>query len=115
MLSLHIMVPYIVSRIYSRLRRYLVARHEASQQIRASLNSGFVNHSPPSKAQSAPIRLVNWVASWAEDLPTFETLTEDYLRSVHLAIFYLWGTYYSLSKRASGIRFVRNLDKVERL
>lgn len=51
-------------------------------------------------------RLLDRLASIAKDLPSFETLTEDYLRSVHLTIFYLFGRYYNLSKRFAGIRFV---------
>lgn len=51
-------------------------------------------------------RLLDGLSSLAPDLPTFESLTEYYLRSVHLAVFYLFGRYYHLSKRGAGIRFV---------
>lgn len=50
--------------------------------------------------------MLDGLGSLAGDLPTFESLTEDYLRSVHLAVFYLFGRYYHLSKRGAGIRFV---------
>ncbi|KPV76952.1 uncharacterized protein RHOBADRAFT_12226, partial [Rhodotorula graminis WP1] len=72
---LHCLFPYCLARIYAKLRRSLITRHESQQTAQA------------------------------EDLPSFETLTEDYLRSVHLAVFYLFGRYYNLSKRAVGIRF----------
>ncbi|KWU45731.1 hypothetical protein RHOSPDRAFT_16048, partial [Rhodotorula sp. JG-1b] len=52
-------------------------------------------------------RTLDRIATFVKELPSFETLTEDYLRSVHLAVFYLFGRYYNLSKRATGVRFVR--------
>lgn len=51
----------------------------------------------------------DWLAGHAEEGPSFESLTADYLRSVHLAVFYLWGRYYHISKRLVGIRFVSYL------
>jgi len=39
-------------------------------------------------------------------LPTYETVFGTNLRAVHLAVFYLTGRYYDLSKRLVGIRYV---------
>lgn len=109
MLALHIVVPYIISKIYASIRRSLLVRHEALEVIRlqnASLDSLFSTPPPPLAPKFFLKRWLDTVASFAPDIPSFETLTEDYLRSIHLAIFYLSGRYYNLSKRAAGIRFV---------
>ena len=86
-----------------------MARDEVAKRKRleeASLDSLFATTPPPPPPRSLLERLVDRLAAISTELPTFETLTEDYLRSVHLAVFYLWGRYYNLSKRAAGIRFV---------
>ncbi|KAL8280405.1 hypothetical protein RQP46_007053 [Phenoliferia psychrophenolica] len=109
LLSLHILLPYIISKAYSNARRALVARNEAAEQKRlaeASLDSLFASAPPPPRKKSFAARMLDSLAAISADLPTFETITEDYLRSVHLAVFYLWGRYYNLSKRAAGIRFI---------
>ncbi|KAI5476664.1 Haloacid dehalogenase-like hydrolase domain containing protein [Pseudohyphozyma bogoriensis] len=106
LLSLHILAPYILSRAYANLRRSLIARHEAAEQRRAATDALFASNPPPPPPKPLHKKWLDWIASAAEDFPTFEALTGDYLRSVHLAIFYLWGRYYSLSKRATGIRFI---------
>lgn len=72
----------------------------------ASLDSLFASAPPPPPRRNILRRFLDRLASLAPDLPTFETITEDYLRSVHLAVFYLFGRYYHLSKRGAGIRFV---------
>lgn len=108
LLSLHILVPYLIARAYSNFRRRLLARREASELVRRSdADSVFASSSStPPPPKPLRVRLLDWLAAGAADFPTFETITEDYLRSVHLAVFYLWGRYYNLSKRAAGIRFV---------
>lgn len=73
----------------------------------ASLDELFATAPPPPPPKTVLQRLLDRLSSVAPDLPTFETLTQDYLRSVHLAVFYLFGRYYHLSKRGAGIRFVR--------
>lgn len=48
-----------------------------------------------------------WVSLIAKiSLPPFEVLVDENIRAVHLAVFYLWGRYYHLSKRVTGIRYV---------
>ncbi|CEQ39103.1 SPOSA6832_00598 [Sporobolomyces salmonicolor] len=105
MVGLHVLVPYLLARTYAILRRSLVARNSALKTSESAVDSLFAS-SPPPPVKGGPVkRALDWLASIAEDLPSFETLTEDYLRSVHLAVFYLFGRYYSLSKRLTGIRF----------
>lgn len=64
----------------------------------------------PPPQRSLRQRIIDYLAASAEDFPSFETITEDYLRSIHLAVFYLWGRYYNLSKRSAGIRLVGFID-----
>jgi len=40
------------------------------------------------------------------NLPTFEALLNEHLRSVHLAVFYLFGRYYHVAKRLLRIRYL---------
>ncbi|BGP29506.1 peroxisome bioproteinsis factor 10 [Rhodotorula toruloides] len=107
LVALHVLFPYVLGRTYANIRRFLIHRHEATQTSQAEVDSLFPSSPPPPPPKKGVVeRWVDWVASVAKDLPSFETLTEDFLRSVHLAIFYLFGRYYSLSKRATGIRFI---------
>ncbi|GAA6056167.1 hypothetical protein JCM3770_004240 [Rhodotorula araucariae] len=107
LVALHCLFPYFLARAYARLRRSLISRHESQQAAQADIDSLFASSAPPLPAkQSFVARWIDRLGSVAADLPSFETLTEDYLRSVHLAIFYLFGRYYNLSKRAAGIRFI---------
>ncbi|GAA6038553.1 hypothetical protein JCM8097_004627 [Rhodosporidiobolus ruineniae] len=106
LVALHVLFPYFLARSYANLRRALIARHEASRASEAEFDALFASSPPPPKRTSLLERCVDRLAAIAQDLPSFETLTEDYLRSMHLAVFYLFGRYYSLSKRATGIRFI---------
>ncbi|BGP45393.1 peroxisome bioproteinsis factor 10 [Rhodotorula kratochvilovae] len=106
LVALHCLFPYFLARTYARLRRSLISRHESQQAAQADIDSLFASSAPPPVKQSLLARWLDRVGSVAKDFPSFETLTEDYLRSVHLAIFYLFGRYYNLSKRAAGIRFI---------
>ncbi|TNY19537.1 Pex12 amino terminal region-domain-containing protein [Rhodotorula diobovata] len=104
---LHCLFPYFLARTYAKARRALIARHESQQAAQAEVDSLFTSSAPPPPLkQSFVQRVLDRLGSFAQDLPSFETLTEDYLRSVHLAVFYLFGRYYNLSKRAAGIRFI---------
>ncbi|GAA5908686.1 peroxisomal biogenesis factor 2/10/12 Ring-finger protein [Sporobolomyces salmoneus] len=105
---LHVLVPYFLARVYADARRALIARNDALRTEQSDVDSLFVTAPPPQSASKGSLvqRTLNRLASIAKDLPYFETLTEDYLRSVHLTIFYLFGRYYSLSKRFTGIRFI---------
>ncbi|SGY66881.1 BQ5605_C004g02716 [Microbotryum silenes-dioicae] len=110
LISLHIVFPYLAARLYAAARRRLIARHESFLAARAqedSLDDLFSSGEalPPLK-KSLYKRMMESIAALAAEMPSFETLTEDYLRSVHLAVFYLFGRYYNLSKRGSGIRFI---------
>ncbi|GAA5841570.1 hypothetical protein JCM9279_000691 [Rhodotorula babjevae] len=104
---LHCLFPYFLARFYAKLRRSLITRHESQQAAQAEVDSLFTSSAPPPPLkQNLVARTLDRIGSFAQDLPSFETLTEDYLRSVHLAVFYLFGRYYNLSKRAVGIRFI---------
>ncbi|GAA5870951.1 hypothetical protein JCM16303_001642 [Sporobolomyces ruberrimus] len=103
---LHVLVPYILARLYADARRTLIARDQTLRTDQSDVDSLFVTAPPPPSAKSLQQRILDRFASVAKDLPSFETLTEDYLRSVHLTIFYLFGRYYNLSKRFAGIRFI---------
>ncbi|KDE05759.1 hypothetical protein MVLG_03850 [Microbotryum lychnidis-dioicae p1A1 Lamole] len=110
LISLHIVFPYVAARLYAAARRRLIARHESILAARAqedSLDDLFSSGEalPPLK-KSLYKRMMESIAALAAEMPSFETLTEDYLRSVHLAVFYLFGRYYNLSKRGAGIRFI---------
>ena len=39
-------------------------------------------------------------------LPKLQTFLKNHVHAIHLAIFYFYGAYYNLSKRATGIRYV---------
>ncbi|GAA5854720.1 hypothetical protein JCM3766R1_000628 [Sporobolomyces carnicolor] len=109
LVSLHVVVPYLLARLYSDARRALVARQEALKaSSSADVDSLFVTSPPPPPPRKGSIvaTTLDRLSSFANDLPLFETLTEDYLRSVHLTVFYLFGRYYNLSKRLTGIRFI---------
>ena len=117
LLSLHILLPYALAKIYSTARRSLIQRNELLIQAQLendSIDSLFASSLPPPIPQqkNRMNRLLDYLAEMGEDLPTFEAMTEDYLRSVHLAVFYLAGRYYNLSKRFAGIRFVRSFSSL---
>ncbi|TKA57131.1 hypothetical protein B0A53_01087 [Rhodotorula sp. CCFEE 5036] len=108
MVLLHVLFPYILARAYAKTRRALLARLQSSEDAQEELESLFASSDkplPPRKGSWSE-RTLDRIAAFAKELPSFETLTEDYLRSVHLAVFYLFGRYYNLSKRATGVRFI---------
>ncbi|GAA5864668.1 hypothetical protein JCM3774_006034 [Rhodotorula dairenensis] len=108
MVLLHVLFPYILAKSYAKARRALLARLQSSEDAQAELESLFATSDkplPPRKGSWAE-RALDRLAAFAKELPSFETLTEDYLRSVHLAVFYLFGRYYNLSERATGVRFI---------
>lgn len=114
MVLLHVLFPYLLAKSYAKGRRTLLARLQSSEDAQAELESLFATSDkplPPRKGSWSE-RALDRLAAFAKELPSFETLTEDYLRSVHLAVFYLFGRYYNLSKRATGVRFVRSASRV---
>jgi peroxin-10 len=50
-------------------------------------------------------KLKTLVHNW---LPTLQTFFKTHGHSIHLAVFYFFGTYYSFSKRVTGIRYIFN-------
>ena len=89
----HILLPYALSKLYSRFRRRMTAIREGA--------------SSASDKISQTLASIEW--------PSFESLVDDHLRAVHLAVFYLTGRYYHLAKRVVGIRYVSSPFSAPRL
>ncbi|GAA6018899.1 hypothetical protein JCM11491_001719 [Sporobolomyces phaffii] len=115
LVALHVVVPYCLARVYADARRALIARTESTTRAAAAAAASgsefdvetlFVTAPAPPPHKGPVDRVLDRLGSIARELPSFETLTEDYLRSVHLTVFYLFGRYYNLSKRLAGIRFI---------
>lgn len=81
----HSVVPYLLSWHYARFRKRL--RDNARQRKQNT-------------------RLQKMTNTLVRALPTYDTLVGDYMRSVHLASFYLFGRYYDFAKRATGVRYI---------
>jgi peroxin-10 len=63
-------------------------------------------------ASSSPVgRLPLLSLLTSVELPSFESLIDEHLRAIHLAIFYLFGRYYNLSKRLLRIRYLSLQNK----
>jgi hypothetical protein len=61
---------------------------------------------PEDKTEWALLKrfLIVWLK---EDLPRFQKWFIQYIGPFHLALFYLTGNYYHISKRITKIRYVR--------
>lgn len=94
LVATHILLPYLIAALYTRLRRY-------ARQQQASQDS---IQQPVTKWQ----RIRHFLLSL--NLPAFDSLMQDHIRPVHLALFFLFGRYYSLSKRWLRIRYVCELQ-----
>ncbi|RUS18421.1 hypothetical protein BC937DRAFT_88791 [Endogone sp. FLAS-F59071] len=92
----HVLLPYIYIRGVSELRK------RARQQSRDVIAT-----------QESSMRYPGRVLS--KLVPKIHDFVGSNIHSVHLAIFYFYGAYYSLSKRATGIRhiFTRQLQPHE--
>ncbi|CAG8544947.1 4565_t:CDS:10 [Paraglomus occultum] len=78
-----LILPYFFTRSVSKLRRSTRSSTSSSNRYEA-LWSGFVH----------------------TILPKLESFTNNYAHTLHLAIFYFSGAYYSFSKRLSGVRYI---------
>lgn len=86
LLALHILAPYALQRIYTRMRnRGRELRQHAVQAAQYDFTP-------------LPLPLHLRILS-AYEWPDFQSLVEETVRPVHLAIFYLTGKYYSVAKR----------------
>ncbi|KAF9431197.1 peroxisome biogenesis factor 10 [Podila epigama] len=104
----HVLVPYLYSKGSQELRRR--ARQQQQQQQQHHHHQRHAENrldaTLPSKEPSQiTSRLKGYLHQW---LPTLQTFFKTHGHSAHLAIFYFFGTYYSFSKRVTGIRYIFN-------
>ncbi|KAK9894221.1 hypothetical protein P389DRAFT_184403 [Cystobasidium minutum MCA 4210] len=130
LIASHILAPYIVTKAYLRLKRHLADRRAlAASSEQGDPDAYVLNEADPLFADSegevqdqAPARpepsqrsllsrlpLLSLLPS--VELPSFESLIDEHLRAVHLAVFYLFGRYYHLSKRFLRIRYLSLQNK----
>ena len=71
--------------------------------------AGSLLHSFTGNSESHPLILgpqpSRFLVLFKKALPHIRQVMTDQVRSLHLAVFYLVGTYYHLSKRATNIRY----------
>lgn len=60
----------------------------------------------PTAAVESRLPFASLISSDSFSLPTFESLMDEHVRAVHLAVFYLFGRYYHVAKRLLGIRYL---------
>jgi peroxin-10 len=106
MVALHVLGPYVLARLYTKLRR-------KTEEARERLNNNNDNSSDATLLFDAPApsSLSSQPSFWTRvlaklELPTFDSLIDQHLRPIHLAAFYLTGRYYHTAKRIVGIRYV---------
>ncbi|GES74066.1 peroxisome biosynthesis protein [Rhizophagus clarus] len=87
----HIIFPYLYTRGISELRKRTKPSWKKSrtQQIQ-------IRNTKYDRLRESIYRL----------LPKLQTLLKGHVHSIHLAIFYFYGAYYCISKRATGIRYI---------
>lgn len=102
---MHTLAPYVLARALFNLRR----RSQAWLRSPPPADSdGDDRSQDASLLTRARRRTLGRLARVLAVLPPFERIRDDHVRAVHLALFYLFGRYYHLSKRLTGIRYVRN-------
>lgn len=128
LISSHILAPYALAKAYLRLKRYVANRRAAAIQSETGNPDTYIlNEQEPLFADAdateqpevhpPPVRRSVWsrlplISQLPSvELPSFETLIDEHLRAIHLAIFYLFGRYYHLSKRVLRIRHLSLQNK----
>jgi peroxin-10 len=124
-----VLAPYLLAKAYLRLKRSLTERRarlasasahdpdayilNEQEPLFADLDDQQSLQRPPAPAthRSFLSRLPLASLMSAVELPTFESLVDEHLRAVHLAIFYLFGRYYHLAKRLLRIRYLSLQNK----
>ena len=102
LISLHVIAPYLLARGYGVLRR-----RWRDVRAREGLDD------PATAAQGRALGEKRWSIARLRrfvlsiEPPPFDELIGKHFTAVHLAVFYLYGRYYHLSKRLVGIRYVR--------
>ena len=102
LISLHVIAPYLLARAYGVLRR-----RWRDVRAREGLDD------PALAAQGRSLGETRWSIARLRrfvlsiEPPPFDEPIGKHFTAVHLAVFYLYGRYYHLSKRLVGIRYVR--------
>lgn len=102
LISLHVVAPHLLARAYGVLRR-----RWRDVRAREGLDD------PATAARARPVGEKRWSFArlrrtvLAIEPPPFDELIGKHFTAVHLAVFYLYGRYYHLSKRLVGVRYVR--------
>jgi peroxin-10 len=130
LLSSHVLAPYFLAHLYTRLKRHIATRRQAASvpannnpdhHILNEVDPLFSDEpvSPSSvpsitettlSTPSSGFSLRNILplsSSFSSfELPAFEALMDEHVRAIHLTIFYLFGRYYHIGKRLVGIRYL---------
>ena len=108
---LHVLAPFLLTRVYSAIRRTAAKRHTANQQAeqRARMRARALNKPPP----PPPSRRSRLTAFLAEKLPSLDMINAQdgwlaYAGAAHLMLFYLGGRYYGVAQRLARVQYVRN-------
>ncbi|KAF9978215.1 hypothetical protein BGZ73_003396 [Actinomortierella ambigua] len=103
----HVLMPYLYSKGSQELRRRTRPQPQHHQRrlgqihMDAALPEQGAESPTPAWRQKLKLTIHNW-------LPSIQTFFKTHGHSAHLAIFYFFGAYYSLSKRVTGIRYIFN-------
>lgn len=135
----HILAPYFLAKAYGQIKRRIAASR-ASDALRervptdaqvlfdstTTADEDNLFSDEPARAVAAqpapaPISSVQPVTSRLPlaslfssiELPHLESLLDEHLRAIHLAVFYLVGRYYQVSKRLLGVRYLSMQNKAE--
>lgn len=104
-LVLYIMAPFIIARVYTIMRMHILKMdmHVTRKRLREAQTMEIIIEKPSflAKLRSNTEHLLHWLA---EKLPGSHVLTGThgvfaYVSSAQLAMFYLWGPYYTLAHR----------------
>lgn len=129
LISSHVLAPYALAKAFLRFKRFLADRraaaasHSQGQDVDAYILNdpeplfadSEIENSHPAQPVAAPrsvlsrLPLLSLLPS--VEMPSFESLINEHLRAIHLAIFYLFGRYYHLSKRILRIRYLSLQNK----
>ncbi|KAG0266690.1 hypothetical protein DFQ27_009545 [Actinomortierella ambigua] len=103
----HVLMPYLYSKGSQELRRRTRPQPQHQQRrfgqthLDATLHDQGAKPATPAWRQKLKKTIHDW-------LPSVQTFLKTHGHSAHLAIFYFFGAYYSLSKRVTGIRYIFN-------
>lgn len=128
LISSHILAPYVLAKAYLRFKRFMADRRAATTALQTQDPDAYIlneqeplfadsegedrNLAHPVPASRSPLSRLPLLSLLSSvELPSFETLIDEHLRAIHLAIFYLFGRYYNLSKRFLRIRYLSLQNK----